>query len=56
MVDKLAKKIFKKKEQILLFSCFTKTLDVIEDYCELREFEFCRLDGSTSLEERDVQI
>lgn len=56
VIDKLLKKIFKKKEQVLLFSCFTMALDVIEDYCELRGFEYCRLDGTTSLEDRDEQI
>lgn len=53
LMDKLIEKIVKKKEQVLIFSCFTTTLDIIEDYCEMREWNFTRLDGSTSLEERE---
>jgi len=52
LMDKLIEKIVKKKEQILIFSQFTTTLDIIEDYCQMREWDFCRLDGSTDLEER----
>lgn len=31
-------------------------LDVIEDYVETRGFTYCRLDGLTSLEDREEQI
>jgi SWI/SNF-related matrix-associated actin-dependent regulator of chromatin subfamily A member 5 len=37
----------------LLFSNFTSFLDIFEDYCTMREYKFCRLDGSTELEERE---
>jgi SWI/SNF-related matrix-associated actin-dependent regulator of chromatin subfamily A member 5 len=56
LVDKLMKKILPKGEQILLFSCFTQTLNIIEDFCAMRNIEYCRLDGSTDLAERDEQI
>lgn len=36
LVDKLVKKITDQEEQILIFSGFTSTLDIIEDYCTLR--------------------
>lgn len=31
-------------------------LDIIEDYLNFKEFEYCRIDGSTFLEEREKQI
>lgn len=34
----------------------TKMLDLIEDYCYIRQHEYCRLDGSTRLEERQEQV
>jgi SWI/SNF-related matrix-associated actin-dependent regulator of chromatin subfamily A member 5 len=39
-----------------VFSCFTSMLDIIEDFCMMREYEYCRLDGSTDLEDRESQI
>ena len=39
-----------------MFSLFTSTLDVIEDFCVLRGINFVRLDGSTPLEEREEYI
>jgi SWI/SNF-related matrix-associated actin-dependent regulator of chromatin subfamily A member 5 len=56
LVDKLTKKILPKKEQILIFSCFTQTLNILEDFCCMREIKYSRLDGSTSLEDRDDAI
>ena len=34
----------------------TRMLDILEDYCRIRSFSYCRLDGSTSTEEREKQI
>jgi SWI/SNF-related matrix-associated actin-dependent regulator of chromatin subfamily A member 5 len=31
-------------------------LDIIEDFCDMRKIQFCRLDGSTDLEDRESQI
>ena len=56
LVDRLLKRILPKKEQILLFSCFTQTLNIIEDFCAMRGISYCRLDGSTSLEDREENI
>lgn len=43
--DRLLKKIAEKKEQVLIFSNFTSFLDIMEDYCAMRGYKFCRLDG-----------
>ena len=50
LVDKLLKKVLPTKDQVLIFSCFTGTLNIIEDYCEMRGFKYHRLDGRTELE------
>ncbi len=52
-LDRLLKKIKDKGDQILVFSNFTSFLDIFEDYCTMREYKFCRLDGQTELEDRD---
>jgi SWI/SNF-related matrix-associated actin-dependent regulator of chromatin subfamily A member 5 len=44
-LDRLLKKIHEKKEKILVFSNFTSFLDIFEDYCAMRQYKFCRLDG-----------
>lgn len=35
---------------------FTSVLDILDDYCVMKGFKYCRLDGSTELESRDEQI
>jgi SNF2 family DNA or RNA helicase len=46
-VDKLFKKILPKNEQILVFSGFTQTLNILDDFCTMRGIKYFRLDGST---------
>lgn len=31
-------------------------LDILEDFCNYRQLNYCRLDGNTSLEDREQQI
>ena len=40
--------------RVLIFSQMTRMLDILEDYCLWREFEYSRLDGQTPHEERQV--
>lgn len=54
--DKLIKRAMALNEQVLIFSNFTGFLDILEDYCAMRGFNYCRLDGNTDLEERERQI
>ena len=55
-VDKLLKRSIQDGNQTLIFSGFTTQLDILEDYCYLKGIEYCRLDGSTSLDDREDQI
>ena len=56
ILDKLLNKLYEGKSQVLIFSQMTRTLDIIEDYCYYRDFNTCRIDGDTSLEDREIQI
>ncbi len=57
VLDKLLKKLFVEgKHQILIFSQMTMVLDILEDYCNYRQFKYCRIDGSTDMASRDEQI
>lgn len=40
--------------RVLIFSQMTRVLDILEDYCMWRGFEYCRLDGNTPHEAREV--
>jgi len=44
--------------RVLIFSQMTRVLDVLEDYCcdRMRNYKYCRIDGSTDGELRDAQI
>ena len=61
ILDKLLAKVLgaeKKadRQKVLIFSQMTRMLDVLGDYLEWRGYKFCRLDGSTSGEDRDLQM
>ncbi|MEQ2208332.1 hypothetical protein XENOCAPTIV_023996 [Xenoophorus captivus] len=38
--------------RVLIFSQMTRMLDILEDYCMWKNYEYCRLDGQTPHEER----
>ena len=55
-VDKLLKRTISDGNQTLIFSGFTTMLDILEDFCYIRGYNYCRLDGNTGLEDRESQI
>jgi len=55
-IDKLLEKQLKEKNQVLIFSQFTSMLDILEDYCRWKEYNYCWLDGTTPLDVREEQI
>ena len=55
-VDKLLKRTIADGDQTLIFSGFTTMLDILEDFCYVRGYDYCRLDGNTGLEDRETQI
>ncbi|CCF57798.1 hypothetical protein KAFR_0D01520 [Kazachstania africana CBS 2517] len=52
ILDKLLKRLKAKGSRLLIFSQMSRLLDILEDYCYFRDYEYCRIDGSTSHEER----
>lgn len=52
VLDKLLKKKRGQGSRVLIFSQMSRLLDILEDYCYLRDYEYCRIDGSTSHEDR----
>ncbi|CAM9796341.1 unnamed protein product, partial [Ectocarpus sp. 12 AP-2014] len=53
LLDKLLKKLFDKGHRVLIFTQMTKMLDIFEDFCVMRRYEYCRIDGNTSYESRE---
>lgn len=56
ILDKLCIKLLAGGSQILIFSQMTRMLDILEDYCFFRGYKTCRIDGDTSLEDRELFI
>ncbi|KAG8345458.1 putative transcription activator [Trypanosoma vivax] len=59
ILDKLLNRLFrdeKEKHKVLIFSQFTSMLDILDDYCAMRGYHTCRIDGNTSGYDRDSQM
>jgi SNF2 family DNA or RNA helicase len=54
LLDKLLHRLKSQGSRVLIFSQMTKMLDILEDYCLWSNFEYCRLDGQTAHEDRQV--
>jgi DNA repair and recombination protein RAD54B len=50
--DKIMEKSCECNEKVIVVSSFTKTLDILEQLCEYRQYAFVRLDGSTLTKSR----
>ncbi|KAJ7419128.1 Lymphoid-specific helicase [Pitangus sulphuratus] len=53
LLDRMLPELKKRGHKVLLFSQMTMMLDILMDYCYLRDFKFSRLDGSMSYSERE---
>ncbi len=56
ILDILLKKLFTEGSRVLIFSQMTTLLNILDDYCRYRGYRYCRIDGSTSSEDRDTRI
>jgi hypothetical protein len=56
VLDKLIQLKISQGSKILIFSQMVTVLNILDDYCRYKSYNFCRIDGSTSREERDRQI
>ncbi|PAV81389.1 hypothetical protein WR25_06855 [Diploscapter pachys] len=56
VLDKLLMKLQEQGSRVLLFSQFSRMLDIFEDYSWFRHYKYCRLDGQTAHEDRQSAI
>lgn len=52
ILDKLLAKFRKENSRVLIFSQMSRMLDILEDYCGFRGYEYCRIDGQTDHSDR----
>ena len=56
ILDHLLRKLHKKGHRVVLFSQMSQMLNILEDFLRLREYQYCRLDGSSNRVQRSVEI
>ncbi|XP_073307969.1 ATP-dependent helicase BRM-like isoform X1 [Primulina huaijiensis] len=56
VLDRVLIKLHRTGHRVLLFSTMTKLLDIVEEYLQWRRLVFRRIDGTTSLEDRESAI
>lgn len=56
LLDRLLPYLFKKNHKVILFSQFSRQLDILQDYAFLRDWNVCRIDGSVKADDRQEQI
>ncbi|KAI8145196.1 SNF2 family N-terminal domain-containing protein [Fennellomyces sp. T-0311] len=52
VLDRLLSRLKAQGSRVLLFSQMSRVLDILEDYCWWRGYEYCRIDGQTNQEDR----
>nr|KAG5698118.1 hypothetical protein BaRGS_001713 [Batillaria attramentaria] len=52
VLDRMLAELCKRGHKVLIFSQMTKMLDLLEDFCVLRKYEYCRLDGAMNIMDR----
>eukprot|EP00934_Nitzschia_sp_Nitz4_P008562 Nitzschia sp. Nitz4//scaffold11_size288233//145775//148339//NITZ4_000774-RA/size288233-snap-gene-0.24-mRNA-1//1//CDS//3329534074//8552//frame0 len=52
LLDRMLDRLHKDGHQVLIFSQMTKVLNILEDYLAFRQWRYCRIDGSTNIDER----
>eukprot|EP01025_Chloroclados_australasicus_P061699 TRINITY_DN8110_c3_g1_i2.p1 TRINITY_DN8110_c3_g1~~TRINITY_DN8110_c3_g1_i2.p1 ORF type:complete len:1007 (+),score=121.42 TRINITY_DN8110_c3_g1_i2:328-3021(+) len=56
LLDKLLKRLQERGSRCLIFSQMTRVLDILEDFCIYRQYQYCRIDGNTSGQDRENSI
>eukprot|EP00605_Chrysophyceae_sp_TOSAG23-4_P002848 GSChrysophyteH1.ASY1.ANO1.3137.1 assembled CDS len=56
LLHKLLERLFARKNRVLIFSQMTRMLDILEDYLYSQGYNYCRIDGNTSYEDREDRI
>ncbi|XP_076887824.1 ATP-dependent DNA helicase DDM1-like [Bidens hawaiensis] len=56
LLDRLLQKLLPRKHKVLIFSQWTKILDIMHYYFSEKDMPVCRIDGNVKLEDRRQQI
>ena len=56
LLDKLLPKLKEQGSRVLIFCQMTRMLDILDDYCRLKGYQYCRIDGSTNGDRRAEQM
>eukprot|EP00004_Rigifila_ramosa_P019855 TRINITY_DN5102_c0_g1_i3.p1 TRINITY_DN5102_c0_g1~~TRINITY_DN5102_c0_g1_i3.p1 ORF type:complete len:635 (-),score=159.93 TRINITY_DN5102_c0_g1_i3:1392-3296(-) len=56
LLDKLLPRLMSHQSRVLIFSQMTRMLDILEDYMQMRDYQYCRIDGNTDSEVRSEMI
>ena len=56
VLDKLLARMKQQGSRVLIFSQMSRQLDILEDYCVFRQYQYCRIDGGTAHEDRIAAI
>jgi len=56
LLDRMLSRLHVDGHQVLIFSQMTALLNVIEDYLVWRDWKYCRIDGSTKIDDRQRQM
>ncbi|SJL09809.1 related to ISW2-ATPase component of a two subunit chromatin remodeling complex [Armillaria ostoyae] len=56
ILDKLLKSMKAQGSRVLIFTQMSRILDILEDYCHFRQYNYCRIDGGTAHEDRIAAI
>nr|KAI8763669.1 lymphocyte-specific helicase isoform X2 [Biomphalaria glabrata] len=52
VLDQMLAELKRRGHRVLLFSQMTRMLDLIQDFCHIRGYGYCRLDGSDNIDDR----
>ncbi len=56
LLDKLLSRLKSRGSRVLIFCQMTRMLDILDDYCRFRGYDYCRIDGQTKQFWRDEQM
>lgn len=56
LLDRLVPELFIRGHKVLIFSQFSKMLDILENWASIRKWGACRIDGGIPHGERQVEI
>ena len=56
LLHKLLEKLKARDNRVLIFSQMTRMMDILEDYLLSQGYQYCRIDGNTTYDEREDRI